>query len=66
MTYQFALEDGGEPVTLQVRTMRLELSDYLWTFGTYILIGSMLILLGFVVVLIRPDRPMLPCRSSST
>jgi signal transduction histidine kinase len=57
VTYTFALADAASPVTLRVKTMRLELSDYLWTFGTYILIGSMLILLGFVVVLIRPDRP---------
>jgi signal transduction histidine kinase len=57
VTYTFAVDDDAPLVTLSVKTMRLGLPDYLWTFGTYLLIGSLLILLGFTVVLIRPDRP---------
>ena len=37
--------------------MRLGAADYLWSLGTYIVIGSLLTLLGFAVYLIRPDRP---------
>ena len=33
------------------------IDDYLWSLGSYLVIGSLLTLLGFAVYLIRPDRP---------
>jgi len=57
LTYTFESPDGGAQVQLTVPTMRLGVDDYLWSLGTYLVIGSMLTLLGFAVYLIRPDRP---------
>ncbi|MGH7787531.1 MAG: ATP-binding protein [Candidatus Binatia bacterium] len=55
--YAFEIEPGAPPAELSVRTMRLEVGDYLWSLGIYLVIGSLLTLLGFAVYLIRPDRP---------
>ena len=57
VTYTFRQDDPETSVTLRIPTMRLTVADYLWTLGTYISIGTMLILLGFAVYLIRPDAP---------
>ena len=56
VTYTFEVPDSGASVELNVRTMRLDMVDYLWTLGSYLAIGSLLTLLGFAVYLIRPDR----------
>lgn len=56
MTYTFRPADGGPDVDLTVPTMRLGVPEYLWSLGSYLAIGSLLILLGFAVYLIRPDR----------
>lgn len=57
VAYTFQPEDSASTTTLRIPTMRLTVAEYLWTFGTYLLIGTMLILLGFTVYLIRPDAP---------
>ncbi len=54
--YTFALPDGST-VNRTVPTMRFTPPEYLWTLGSYILIGALLTLLGFAVYLIRPDAP---------
>lgn len=56
ITYTFQSPDSGQSVNLTVPTMRLGVGDYLWSLGTYLIIGSLLTLLGFAVYLIRPDR----------
>jgi signal transduction histidine kinase len=43
--------------TQTIATMRLRFGAYLWSLGSYVLVGSLLTLLGFTVYLIRPDRP---------
>lgn len=55
ITYTFAAPDSPTPISLAIPTMRLTWPDYLWTFGAYLLIGSLLTLVGFIVYLIRPD-----------
>src|SRR5262249_47574024 len=57
LIYTFESPDTGELTELTVPTMRLTVIDYLWTLGNYLIIGSLLTLLGFTVYLIRPDRP---------
>lgn len=57
LIYTFQSPDTGATVELTVPTMRLGVVDYLWSLGSYLAIGSLLTLLGFVVYLIRPDRP---------
>jgi signal transduction histidine kinase len=56
LTYTFQPADGGPPIELTVPTMRLGVPEYLWSLGTYLVIGGLLMLLGFAVYLIRPDR----------
>ncbi len=46
---------NGTQVEVSVPTMRLSLPEYLWTLGTYLGIGTLLTLLGFIVYLLRPD-----------
>jgi signal transduction histidine kinase len=55
ITYTFASPDEPSPISLTIPTMRLTWPDYLWTFGAYLLIGSLLTLVGFIVYIIRPD-----------
>jgi signal transduction histidine kinase len=57
ITYVFESPDSGKRVELVIPSMRLGLDDYLWSLGSYLVIGSLLTLLGFAVYLIRPDRP---------
>jgi signal transduction histidine kinase len=57
LTYTFESPDAHEEVELDIPTMRLGVDDYLWSLGSYLVIGSLLTLLGFAVYLIRPDRP---------
>ncbi len=57
ITYTFAAPDTGAQVELVIPTMRLGVDSYLWSLGSYIVIGTLLTLLGFAVYLIRPDRP---------
>ncbi len=57
VTYTFAVQSTAAPVTLTIPTMRLTLPEYLWTLGTYLGIGVLLTLLGFVVYVLRPDAP---------
>jgi signal transduction histidine kinase len=57
ITYTFLGEDLVSTLTLDIPTMRLTVAEYLWTFGTYILTGTLLILLGFIVYVIKPDAP---------
>jgi len=57
ITYTFAEPDTGAQVELVIPTMRLGVDSYLWSLGSYVVIGTLLTLLGFAVYLIRPDRP---------
>src|SRR5262249_46281358 len=57
ITYTFAVTADPTPVAVTVPTMRLSVSEYLWTLGTYLMIGLLLTLLGFVVYFLRPDAP---------
>lgn len=57
LTYTFAVSADPAPVTVIVPTMRLSVPEYLWTLGTYLVIGVLLTLLGFVVFILRPDAP---------
>jgi signal transduction histidine kinase len=57
LIYTFESPDSGELIELTVPTMRLGVIDYLWSLGSYLMIGSLLTLLGFAVYVIRPDRP---------
>jgi hypothetical protein len=50
---------GWAQVELVIPTMRLGVDSYLWSLGSYVVIGTLLTLLGFAVYLIRPDRPQL-------
>jgi signal transduction histidine kinase len=57
ITYTFRDGDTGVDSTLTFPSMRLRFGAYLWSLGSYILVGSLLTLLGFAVYIIRPDRP---------
>lgn len=48
-------QTDGALVDVVVATMPLSLPEYLWTLGTYLGIGTLLTLLGFVVYILRPD-----------
>ena len=37
--------------------MRLDAGEYLLTLGNYLVVGTLLTLLGFVVYFLRPDAP---------
>ncbi len=55
--FLYAFRQPGEaaPVERHVATMRFERHDYALTLGTYISIGVLLTLLGFLVYILRPD-----------
>jgi two-component system, NtrC family, sensor histidine kinase HydH len=55
--YAFEVAPGTPPFTVAVPTMRLSLPEYLWTLGTYLAVGGLLILLGLIVYALRPDAP---------
>jgi signal transduction histidine kinase len=54
---RYTFRARGDDVTLPVPTMRLDTGEYLLTLGNYLLVGTMLTLLGFVVYFLRPDAP---------
>ncbi len=56
ITYTFQSPDGSQTASLTVPTMLLGWDDYFWSLGTYLIIGSLLTLLGLAVYAIRPDR----------
>lgn len=56
LRYEF-LPERGTPVSLLIPTMRLTPPEYLWTLGNYVIVGSLLTLLAFVVYFLRPDAP---------
>jgi signal transduction histidine kinase len=56
LRYGFRTRDGRE-VALAVPTMRLDAVEYLLTLGNYLAVGSVLALLGFLVLYLRPDAP---------
>ena len=55
--YTFAVRQAEGPLVRTVPTMRLGVPDYFWTLGNYLVVGTLLTLLGFVVILLRPDAP---------
>jgi signal transduction histidine kinase len=57
ITYTFRSPDTGAQIEVSVPTKRLGAADYLWSLGTYLVVGGLLTLLGVAVYLIRPDRP---------
>ena len=57
IAYTFAGQHADAPVERTVPTMRLTLPEYLWTLGNYLIVGALLVSLGFVVFLLRPDAP---------
>ena len=57
VTYTFAVDRAGAPLTIVVPTMRLTWPEYFWTLGTYLGVGLALTLLGLAVYFLRPDSP---------
>jgi signal transduction histidine kinase len=57
VSYSFVAESGGPEITLSVPTMRLTVSEYVLTLGTYLGVGMLLTLLGLTVFFLRPDAP---------
>ncbi len=55
VAYRFAAASG--PVEVTIPTMRLTLTQYLWTLGNYLAVGVLLTLLGFTVYFLRADAP---------
>jgi signal transduction histidine kinase len=53
--YGFVRPHDEQAIAMRVPTMRMLISDYFWIFGNYLLTGSLLVFLGFLVYLLRPD-----------
>lgn len=57
VVYSFAVPHAASPIQLAIPTMRLTLTEYLWTLGNYVAVGAVLTLLGFIVYFLRADAP---------